>query len=113
MATNPAHGFCFRHVVKESSGKGRGVFADEPIKKGDIVWRHVPGQYVVYDQASFKTFMESLSHDEAVYGLTHMFGLKDLPGCVLRVLDDGVLINHADNPNLRTNNAGPFEITRD
>ncbi len=43
-------GFCFSYEVKESAGKGLGVFAMEPIKKGSIVWRHVPGQYVVYDE---------------------------------------------------------------
>jgi len=44
-----------------------------------------------------------MSHADVVYELTHVFGLKDFPGCLIRVLDDGALINHSSNANLATN----------
>ena len=47
-------GFCFSYEVREVAGKGLGVFAKEYIKKGSVVWRHIPGQYVVYDENTFK-----------------------------------------------------------
>ena len=102
-------GFCFSYEVKEAVGKGQGVFAKEPIKKGSVVWRHVPGQYIVYDEKTFKALISKMTHDEAVYELTHVFGLLDFPDCVIRVLDAGVLFNHESDRNLMTNNQNALE----
>ena len=44
-----------------------------------------------------------MSQAEVVYQLTHVFGLKDFPGCLIRILDDGALINHSSIANLATN----------
>jgi hypothetical protein len=101
------NGFRFLYSVEKTDDKGLGVFTSEAIKKGSIVWRHVPGLYVVYDEHSFKEMIEKMSPAEVVYELTHCFGLADFPGCVIRVLDDGALINHSSNANLATNNASP------
>ena len=45
--------------------------------------------------------------------VTHVFGLKELPGCLIRIFDDGVLINHSSNANLATNNAAAIEAPID
>ena len=100
-------GFCYPYSVKKTDIKGLGVFARESIKKGSVVWRHIPGLYVVYDEHSFKAMIEEMSHAEVVYELTHCFGLADFPGCMIQVLDDGALINHSSNANLVTNNSAP------
>ena len=100
-------GFCFQYGVEKTEDKGLGVFARESIKKGSVVWRHVPGVFVVYDEHSFKVMIAKMSHEEVVYELTHVFGLEDFPGCLIRVHDDGVLINHSSDPTLVTNNAAP------
>ncbi len=100
-------GFCYRYSVEKTGGKGLGVVAREAIKKGSVVWRHLSGLYVVYDECSFKAMVERMSPSEVVYELTHCFGLADFPGCVIRVLDDGVLINHSNTANLVTNNSDP------
>ncbi len=109
------NGFFFPYVVRKTTDRGLGVFAGETIKQGSIVWRHVPGQYIVYDERAFKAAIEKLVHAEAVYELTHVFGLKELPGCLIRIYDDGALINHSSNANLATNNAAeiraPLEVT--
>ena len=99
------HGFRFPYIVEKTNDKGLGVFAGEAIKQGSIVWHHVQGQYVVYDEQSFRAAIEQMSHAEVVYELSHVFGLKEFPGCLIRIRDDGVLVNHSSNANLATNNA--------
>jgi hypothetical protein len=106
-------GFCFRYSAEQTEHKGLGVFAREAIGKGSIVWRYVPGLYAVYDEASFRAKIARMSAAEIVYELTHVHGVADFPGCLIRVLDDGVLINHARNPNLVTNNAPPATTSLD
>ena len=98
-------GFRFLHSVEQIDGKGLGVFAREAIEKGSIVWRHLPGRYVVHDEQTFKAAIGKMSPADVVYELTHVFGLADFPECLIRVLDDGVLINHSNDANLVTNNS--------
>jgi hypothetical protein len=98
------NGFHFPYMIEETTDKGLGVFAGEAIRQGSIVWRHVPGQYVVYDEQTFKALIAKMSRADVVYQLTHAFGLRDFPGILIRVLDDGALINHSSNANLATNN---------
>lgn len=107
------NGFQFLYSVEKTEHKGLGVFAREAIKKSSIVWRYVPGLYAVYDEASFRAKIALMSPAEIVYELTHVHGVADFPGCLIRVLDDGVLINHARNPNLVTNNATPATASLD
>ena len=111
--SNRGGGFQYAYSVRETPDKGLGVFATEASKKGSIVWRHVPGQYAVYDEIAFKTLISDMSQDETVYELTHCFGLPDFPNCVIRVFDAGVLFNHSSNHNLTTNNASQNEATLD
>ena len=111
MASKDNTGFCIPYTVRDIVDKGLGVFANTPICKGTILWRHVPGQYAVYDERSLKEFLGQLSHSEVVYELTHMFGLPEFPEYVIRIFDDGVLINHSRQPNTAMNNvAGDNEI---
>jgi hypothetical protein len=98
-------GFCFPHEVRETQDKGLGVFACAAIRKGSIVWRHVPGRYTVYDEPTFRAAIKDMTHADIVHELTHVFGLREFPGCLIRVHDDGVLINHSDKANLATNNS--------
>ena len=107
------NGFRFLYSVEKTEDKGLGVFAREEIKKGSIVWRHVPGLYVVYDEQSFRALTAKMSRTDVVYVLEHVFGLKDFPGCLIRVLDDGALINHSSDSNLVTNNSAPASTSFD
>ena len=111
MASDDNAGFCVPYTVRFTPDKGRGVFADAPIRKGTILWRYVRGQYAVYDERLLKELLTKLSRSEVVYELTHMFGLPEFPGYVIRVFDDGVLINHSRKPTVVMNNAsGDNEI---
>jgi SET domain-containing protein len=98
MADNDQQGLCIPYTVRATVDKGRGVFADATIDKGTILWRHQRGQYKVYDEQELNALLNSLSHSEAIYELTHMFGVAEFPEHVIRVLDDGVLINHSPQP---------------
>lgn len=106
-------GFCFSYVVKETRDKGLGVFAVEAIKRGSVVWRHVPDRYVVYDEQTFKEAIEKMTRAEVTYELTHVFGLQEFPGCLIRVFDAGVLFNHSSEPSLITNNKPAIETSLD
>ena len=111
MTSNARSGFCVPYTVRLTPDKGRGVFADAPIRKGTIVWRFVRGQYAVYDERSLKEFLATLPRSGAVYELEHMFGAPEFPGYIIRVSDDGVLINHSRQPTVAVNNGfGDDEI---
>ena len=98
MASNKAGGFCVSYKICDTPDKGQGVFVDAAIGKGTILWRHVPEKYTVYNETSLNKLLSKLSHNEAVYELTHMFGLPEFPGYLIRLHDDGVLINHSTQP---------------
>ncbi len=105
MASDEQSGLCVPYTIHVMPDKGRGIFAEAPISKGTIVWRHVPGNYVVYDEPSLRDLLANLSNSAAVYELTHIFGLPEFPGYMIRVLDDGVLINHSNQPTIGMNDA--------
>jgi hypothetical protein len=58
----------------------------------------------VYDESSLKEFLAKLSRSDVVYELEHMFGTPEFPDYIIRVLDDGVLINHSRQPTVAVNN---------
>lgn len=106
-------GFQVKVSVEKVEGKGLGVFAREPIRKGRVVWRHVPGAFVVYDESSFKAKIGTMSPDDVVYELTHIHVFEEFSGCVIRALDDGIMINHSSNPNLATSKSGAAPASLD
>ena len=89
----PRTGFRFRHRVEKTDDKGLGVFAGEPIPRGSVVWRHVPGGFVVYDEQSFRAKIDGLPPADVVHLLTHVHGFEDFPGCLILALDAGIRIN--------------------
>ncbi|MEM7123234.1 MAG: SET domain-containing protein-lysine N-methyltransferase [Pseudomonadota bacterium] len=106
-------GFRFSYSVQKTEDKGLGVFAGEPIKKGSVVWRHSPGVFVVYDEPSFLAKVEGMASADVIYELTHVHAFEEFPGCLIRALDDGILINHSSQPNLATNKSGPARVSLD
>ena len=111
MASDETNGFCVPYTVRVTPDKGRGVFVDAPIRKGTILWRFVRGQYAAYDERSLKEFLAKSSRSDVVYELEHMFGTPEFPDYIIRVFDDGVLINHSCRPTVAVNNgSGDNEI---
>ena len=103
MADNDHSGFCIAYAVRNTPDKGQGVFAGAAVSKGSIIYRNLRGQFKVYDEASLRKLLAPLSQHDASYELTHMFGLADFAGFVIRFYDDGVLINHSSEPNIAMN----------
>lgn len=97
------NGFQFQYGIEKTEEKGLGIVAKETIPKGSIVWRHVPGVYEVYDEAAFRAKIEKMPDAGVVYELTHVHAFEEFPGCIIRALDDGILINHSQRPTLATN----------
>jgi len=65
----------------------------------------------VYDERSLKEFLANLSRSDVVFELEHMFGTPEFPDYIIRVFDDGVLINHSRQPTVAVNNdSGDNEI---
>jgi SET domain-containing protein len=111
MATRENIGLCYPYTVRVTSDKGRGVFADAAIPKGATVWRHVPGQYAVYNERSFKQLLSKVSHRDALYELEHVHSVAEFPGYTIRVFDDGVLMNHSVQPTVVINTgSGDYEV---
>jgi hypothetical protein len=113
MKSKTDTGLCIPYTVNMTPDKGRGVFADSAVRKGTTVWRHVPGQYAVYDERSLKTLLARSSPSEAVYELTHIHGVAEFPGYMIKVYDHGELINHSDQPTIVVkSSAAGYEVPR-
>ena len=108
MKTSDSRGLCVPYTVRVTLDKGRGLFADSVIRKGTTVWRHVPGQYAVYDEQSLKALLSNMPHSEAAYELEHIFCMAEFPGYMIKVFDDGELINHSEQPTLLTNTSSGY-----
>ena len=93
-------GLCVPCSVQETMDKGLGVFAQANVPKGTTVWRHKPGLYEVLDEVGLLALLATLSHEDAVYVLTHVVSMDEFPGYVVRFFDEGALLNHGEHPNV-------------
>lgn len=98
-------------VVKQSTIAGMGLFADEDIKEGTIVWEYTEKSCSVFNKEQFQVFLESYHKTEKEiiqYILTYSYYQAKLKGLIL-CLDDGRFVNHSEKPNLK----GPAHMDRD
>jgi SET domain-containing protein len=89
-------------AVRPSSIAGMGLFADQDLKKGDIVWKFTPETCVVITQEQFQMLVNSFHKTERElikYYLIYTYYQKALNGVVFCV-DDGRFVNHSDQPNM-------------
>jgi SET domain-containing protein len=103
MVQQTQGGFCIPYEIRHTAEKGNGVYATADIDKGTLIWRHLARHFEVYDERKLKQLLEQSTHEQAVYLLTHIFGLPEFPGYMINVLDNGVLINHSQQSNLIMN----------
>jgi hypothetical protein len=85
-----------RCYLAPSSIEGLGVFAAEPVKKGDVVWQFdplldqmIPEEVLAAQPPHVREFLDR-------YGYPH----HELPGILVLDADEGRFMNHADTPNL-------------
>ena len=92
---------CIPYTVRSTPGKGLGVFAHAEVREGSTVWRYVPGQYEVLNEDALASLLADGSREDAIDLLTHIISVEEFPGYMVRVLDDGALINHSTRPNVK------------
>ncbi len=103
MTTNHKQnsGMCIPCAVRTTPDKGLGVFADTEVPEGSTIWCHVPGQYEVLDEDSLASLLVKCSDEDAIDLLTHITSIEEFPGFMVRYFDEGALINHSDQPNVK------------
>lgn len=87
-------------AVKPSLIAGMGLFADQDIKKGDIIWKYTPETCNLFSQEQFQVLLNSFHKTEKElirYYLTYSYHQKFLNGVVL-CLDNGRFVNHSNEP---------------
>jgi len=80
--------------VKSSRIAGLGLFADQPIKKGVVVWKFTPGFDLKFTQAQVKKFPKQVREFLKVYS---WFSQKSKKYCFSS--DNGRYFNHSSRPN--------------
>jgi hypothetical protein len=89
-------------TVKPSSIAGVGLFADQDIEKGQIVWHYTPETCVIFTRAVFDTLVASHHKTESFlikYILTYSYYVETFNGLVL-CLDNARFVNHCSKPNM-------------
>eukprot|EP00978_Attheya_sp_CCMP212_P024774 scaffold78480_cov60-Attheya_sp.AAC.2 len=101
----PAGKFYVPYQVRQSEGKGRGVFATEPIKKGTRVV-DADKAVVFEDPESFNMFLKSIPHHVACDVLEWTWpGYRDKKAVILMDLNESSVINNSrskENSNIGT-----------
>lgn len=83
--------------VMESDIHGKGLFADEDIAKGSVIWKYAPGTTQRYKLKKFYDLIEKSEFETAKTLLTYSYVRK---GYVYFVKDNTRYINHTEQPNI-------------
>ena len=91
-------GFQVKYKIKKCK-YGKGLFADENIKKGTLIWKYKRGVNVISlkGQSAVRDHLSKLeNYEQRKDWLIHMYYDK---GYCNEILDDGKLWNHSSKPN--------------
>ena len=82
------------YILRDSPIAGQGIFATEPIARGQRVWRYEVGVSVLeHDEATLRRRLDGLSREDARDLLEHVYTWE---GKVIEILDDAKVWNHDD-----------------
>lgn len=84
-----------RTHLSNSSIEGVGIYASEPIKAGEVIWRIEPKFDVFFTQNDIEKLPQHMQDFIARYSYPHM----TKPGIWVLELDNGRFMNHSDSPN--------------
>ncbi len=85
---------CVKTKIKESKIHGIGLFADEFIKKGTVIWRFTPGFDIKFTEEQILSFPDLVQ----IYLSKYTWKSKK-SGLYCFCTDDGKFFNHSDNQN--------------
>lgn len=91
-------------MVKSSAIAGVGLFADEDISEGTIVWQYTPETCIIITKEQFQVWLQSFHKTEKQiiqYYLTYTYYQAKLNGLIL-CLDNGRFVNHSLEPTLHS-----------
>ena len=91
-------GFHIEYEIKDSVGKGRGIFSKQFIPVNTLIWKYSPGHNVrqFKNESEVRLHLSTLSFDEQQFWMSHVY--MD-GGFVNEILDDGKMWNHSEAPN--------------
>lgn len=94
-------GMQIKYEVRESPGKGLGLFAKQFIKKGDLIWTYREGENVTIFRKpeSFVEFLDTLPDVESRIEILDKTYPCEISGSVILVHDDNRFTNHSDMAN--------------
>ena len=97
-SSSPVGGMEVAYELRPSGIAGRGIFAREPIKRGQRVWRYELGVSVLeHDEASLARRLQQMpTHAARVDLLEHVYTWE---GTAVEILDDAKVWNHAVDHN--------------
>ncbi len=84
-----------RTYLSNSSIEGIGVFAADPIRKGDLIWRLDPKFDVLFSEGDVAGWPLHMDDFIQRYCYRH----RDMPDTWVLELDNGRFMNHAEAPN--------------
>lgn len=86
-------------IVKPSAIEGMGLFADEDVQQGKVIWQYTPDTCALFTQKQLETLMESVQHEQIIqYYLTYGWFINHLGGLTV-CLDNARFFNHSTEPN--------------
>lgn len=100
--------FTIKTSLGNSKINGTGVFADEPLKKGEIIWKFVKHFDVKITDKQFKTLPKIAQE----YILHFAYYSKKEGGYIL-CSDNAKFTNHSSTPNMKTLNKVNSIVTSD
>lgn len=87
-------GMCVKTVIKSSPIHGIGLFADEDIMKGQVVWRFDPIVDLVLTDEQLAT-LDANCRDRILW-----YGFRTADGRLVLPSDDNRFINYSPDPNV-------------
>ncbi len=90
-----------KHKLAQSGIHGLGLFADEDIAKGTVIWEFTPGLDFTI---SFEQVKLLDVRDQAFIN-TYAYVDKTLPGFYTVAVDAARFVNHSDTPNMGNGDA--------
>ena len=106
----PRPGFQIEYEIKNSPGRGCGIYTKEFIPQNTLIWKFQKGANVrlFKGEEAVRFHLAAMSKDERIDWLTHVYMFD---GYINEILDDGKMWNHSEMPNTYSGYLGDWDST--